>query len=131
MLHLIDICFLPCICLWQISEIQTCLCVVVGHGFVSTSPVFMRNSASHLAGPHDRLAQNNGKSGPHCWEREVSTQFAQQLVTGVTASLLVGGVVWSHICLCIIAATRLLYICTFCMFPCSDLCIFQQFKRFT
>ena len=22
MLHLIDICFLPCICLWQISQIQ-------------------------------------------------------------------------------------------------------------
>ena len=29
LLHLIDICFLPCICLWQISPIQTCLCVVV------------------------------------------------------------------------------------------------------
>ena len=28
-LHIIDICFLPCICLWQISQIQTCLCVVV------------------------------------------------------------------------------------------------------
>ena len=35
-LHLIDIGFLPCICLWQISQIQTCLCVVVGLGFVST-----------------------------------------------------------------------------------------------
>ena len=22
--HLIDICFLPCICLWHISKIQTC-----------------------------------------------------------------------------------------------------------
>ena len=30
--------FLPCICLWQISPIQTCLCVVVGPGFFSTSP---------------------------------------------------------------------------------------------
>ena len=27
LLHLIDICFLQCICLWQISQIQTCLCV--------------------------------------------------------------------------------------------------------
>ena len=30
MLHLIDIGFLPCICLWHISQIQTCLCVVIG-----------------------------------------------------------------------------------------------------
>ena len=35
MLHLIDICFLPCICLWQISQFQICLCVVVGPIFVS------------------------------------------------------------------------------------------------
>ena len=27
LLHLMDICFIPCICLWQISQIQTCLCV--------------------------------------------------------------------------------------------------------
>ena len=46
LLHLIDICFLPCICLWQISQIQTRLCVVVGPGFVSTSPSFMRSSGS-------------------------------------------------------------------------------------
>ena len=39
LLHLIDIFFLPCICLWHISQIQTCLCVVVGPGFVSTSPL--------------------------------------------------------------------------------------------
>ena len=51
MLHLIDICFIPCICLWQISQIQTCLCVVVGPGFVSTSPTLMRRSASHPSGP--------------------------------------------------------------------------------
>ena len=57
-LHLIDIRFLTCICLWQILQIQTCLCVVVGPGFVSTSPAFMKSSASHPAGPHDRFAQN-------------------------------------------------------------------------
>ena len=51
LLHLIDICFLQWICLWQISHIQTCLCVVVGPGFVSTSPAFMRSSAIHPAGP--------------------------------------------------------------------------------
>ena len=28
LLHHIDICFIPCICLWQISQIQTCLHVV-------------------------------------------------------------------------------------------------------
>ena len=33
----------------------TCLCVVVGPGFVSVSPAFMRSSASHSAGPHGRL----------------------------------------------------------------------------
>ena len=34
LLHLMDICFQQCICLWQIWQIQTCLCVVVGPGFV-------------------------------------------------------------------------------------------------
>ena len=41
-----DICFLPCIYLWQISQIHTCLCVVVEPGLVSTSPTFMGSSAS-------------------------------------------------------------------------------------
>ena len=59
LLHLIDICFLTCICLWQILQIQTCLRVVVGPGLVSTSPAFMRNIASHPAGPHGRLVQKN------------------------------------------------------------------------
>ena len=35
----------------------------------------------------------NGKSGPHFWRREGSTQFAHQFVT---ASPLVGCVVWSR-----------------------------------
>ena len=95
LLHLIDICFLPCICLCHISQIQNCWCVVVGPGFVSTSPTFMRSSVSHPAGPHGRLAKKNGKSGSHCWGREVSTQFAQQFVTAVTAPPLIGCVVWS------------------------------------
>ena len=37
----------------------------------------------------------NGKSSPHCWVREVSTQFAQQFVSAVTAPPIVGCVVWS------------------------------------
>ena len=56
LLHLMDICFLTCICLWQISQIQTCLF----NGLVSTSPAFVGSSASHSACPH---AQKNGKSG--------------------------------------------------------------------
>ena len=56
MLHLIDICFLTCICLWQILQIQTCLRVVVGPGLVSTSLAFMMSIASHPVGPHGRLA---------------------------------------------------------------------------
>ena len=54
LLHLMDICFLTCICLWQISQIQTFLFKVVGPGLVSTSPAFVSNSASHAAGPHGR-----------------------------------------------------------------------------
>ena len=95
LLHLMDICFLTCICLWQISQIQTFLFKVVGPGLVSTSPAFVSSSASHPAGPHGRHAQKNGKSGPHCWGRGGSTQFAQQLETTVTAPPLVGCVVWS------------------------------------
>ena len=57
LLHLMDICFLTCICLGQISHIQTSLCVFVGPGFVSTSPAFMRSSASYPLSPHGRLAQ--------------------------------------------------------------------------
>ena len=99
LLHLMDICFLTCICLWQISQIQTFLFKVVGPGLVSTSPAFVSSSASHPAGPHGRHAQKNGKSGPHCWGRGGSTQFAQQLETTVTAPPLVGCVVWSLIVL--------------------------------
>ena len=40
-----------------VSQIQSCLCVVVGLGFVSTSPTIMRNSVSHPVGPHCWLAQ--------------------------------------------------------------------------
>ena len=35
-------------CLWLISQIHTCLCVVAD---------FMRSSARYPAGPHDRLSQ--------------------------------------------------------------------------
>ena len=51
--NLIDICFLACICLWQI---QTFFGVAVEPGLVSTSHTIMRRSASHPAGPLGRIA---------------------------------------------------------------------------
>ena len=57
LLHLMDICFLTCICLWQISQIQTCLFKVLGPGLVSTSPAFVSSSASHQVCPHGRHAK--------------------------------------------------------------------------
>ena len=88
LLHLMDICFLTCICLWQISQIQTFLFKVVGPGLVSTSPAFVSSSASHPAGPHAQKTVNR---------RGGSTQFAQQLESAVTAPPLVVCVVWSLI----------------------------------
>ena len=85
LLHLMDICFLACICLWQISQIQTFLFGVVGPGLVSTSPAFVSNSANHPAGPYAQKTVNRGGS----------TQFAQQFEFAVLAPPLVGCVVWS------------------------------------
>ena len=48
---------LPCICVWQISQIQTCWSMIVGPGFVWTSPAFTRSSASHPVVPNDRFAK--------------------------------------------------------------------------
>ena len=58
LLHLMDICFLTCICLWQISQIKTFLFKVVGPGLVSTSPPFVSNSASHPSRPHGQKTVN-------------------------------------------------------------------------
>ena len=103
LLHLMDICFLTCICLWQISQIQTFLFKVVGPGLVSTSPAFVSSSASHPAGPHGRHA--------HCWGRGGSTQFAQQLESTVTAPPLVGCVVWSPFTEIISSVQHVQYLC--------------------
>ena len=64
LLHLMDICFLTCICLWQISQIQTFLFKVVGPGLVSTSPAFVSSNASHPAGSHGRHAQKTVNRAP-------------------------------------------------------------------
>ena len=75
LLHLIDICFLTCICLWQISQIQTCFRVIVGPRLVSTSPAFMSSIATQPVGGVDTICS-------------VSQ-------TAVTAPTRVGCVVWS------------------------------------
>ena len=64
LLHLMDICFLTGICLLQISQIQTRLFEVVEPGLVSTSPAFVRNSASHPSGPHGLLAKKTINRAP-------------------------------------------------------------------
>ena len=40
------------------------LCVVVGPGFVSTSPVFIRSRVSHPADPHGWLVQKTVNRAP-------------------------------------------------------------------
>ena len=64
LLHIMDVCFLTCICLWQISQIQTFLFKVVGPVLVSTSPDFDSNSASHPAGPHGRHVKKTVNRAP-------------------------------------------------------------------
>ena len=65
LLHLMDICFLTCICLWQISHIQTRLTSVCRTWImISTSPAFVSSSASHPAGPHGRHAQKTVNRAP-------------------------------------------------------------------
>ena len=49
LLHLMDICFLTCICLRQISQVKTFLGFVVRPELVLTSPAFMRSSSSGSA----------------------------------------------------------------------------------
>ena len=63
--------FLTCICLWQISQIQTFLFRVVGPGLVSTPPAFVSNSASHPEGPHGRHAQKTVNRAPNAGGGEV------------------------------------------------------------
>ena len=97
LLHLMDICFLTCICLWQISQIQTFLFKVVGPGLVSTSPRFCEQQRQPSSGSAWPACPKNGKSGPYCWGRGGSTQFAQQLESAVTAPPLEGCFVWSYL----------------------------------
>ena len=60
LLHLMDLCSLTCICLWQISQIQTFLFKVVGPGLVTTSQQQQRHPSSGSAWT---ACPKNGKSG--------------------------------------------------------------------
>ena len=62
--HLIDICFLTCICLWQTSQIQTCLRVVVGSGLVLTSPAFYEEHCQPSSGFAWPACPTNGNQAP-------------------------------------------------------------------
>ena len=89
-------CFITCLCLWQISQIQTCFCVVVGPGFVSTSPALygavLVKSSSGSTWP---AFPKKGKLGPNDGG-VVSTQFSQQSSRiAATAPPLVECVDWS------------------------------------
>ena len=69
---------------------------VVGPGLVSDITRFCEQQHQPSSGSAWPACPKNGKSGPHCWGREGSTQFAQQFLSAVTAPPLVGCVVWSQ-----------------------------------
>ena len=58
MLDHIDIGFLTYICLWQISQVQTCLRVVVGPGLVSTLPEKQCQPSSGSARPFHSILRS-------------------------------------------------------------------------
>ena len=68
-----------CICLWQISQIQTFLFKVVGPGLVSTSPAFVSSSARHPADPHCRHAQKTVNRVPIAGGGEVRYNLHRRL----------------------------------------------------
>ena len=96
MLHLIDICFLTCLCMWQISQIQTCLRVADGPGLVSTSPAFLRSITNYPAGSYDSLAQKTVIGPPLLGGGRSQHNVHKVCQTAVTAPPRVGCVVWSQ-----------------------------------
>ena len=60
LLHLIVFCFLTCICLWEISQIQTCLCEVVGPGLFSTITLFYEEHCQPSRGSAWPACPKNG-----------------------------------------------------------------------
>ena len=88
LLHRMDICFLTCICLWQISQIQTRLFNVVGPGLVSTSPGFVSSSASYPSGPHGRHAHNTVIRAPIAGGGEVRHNLHRSLTLSCLVELL-------------------------------------------
>ena len=64
-LHLIEVCFLFMTDVTNPNDWNVFVCVV-GPGFDSTSPAFVRSRASQAAGSDGWLAQKT-ESGPHLW----------------------------------------------------------------
>ena len=98
LLHLIDIFFLPCICLWPILQIQICLCgcrTLICIDIIR----FYEEQCQPSSGSAWATCPKNGKSGTHYWGRRVSAQFAQQSArTAVTAPPIVRCFDWSQRC---------------------------------
>ena len=127
LLQRIDICFIPCIRLWQISHTQTCLCVVVGPGFASRSPSHIIQRVRMAGLPKTTVIH-------HCWGREVSPLFTQQFLTAMTAPPLIVCVVWSQPCYLILVIHSLLsYHCylIFVIFSLLPLLFFMVFRLYT
>ena len=74
------------LCRWQVQVYVYCAWRIPAHPRCTPCSIQLVRMAG---------MPENGKSGPHCWGREGLTQFAQQLVSAVTAPPLVGCVVWS------------------------------------
>ena len=86
------ICFIPCICLWHISQIHTCcgcwtyICLDITSFYEE-----QRQSSSGCTWPDCPKTVNRA---PHCWGREVYAQLHSSF-TVVTFRPLVGCLVWS------------------------------------
>ena len=71
-----------------------CMCLARGGVGGEGGECFCEQQRPPSSGSAWPACPKNGKSGPHCWGRGGSTQFAQQLESAVTAPPLVGCVVW-------------------------------------
>ena len=70
--------------------------MIAGPGLFSTSPAFMRSSASHLAGPYGRPSPKTINREPLTGEGGVNTICTTVCQTAVTAPPRVSCVVWRH-----------------------------------
>ena len=66
---------------------RTWICLDIAH--------FYEEQVQPFTGSAWPACTENGKLGPHCWGRDVSTLLVRQFLTAVTAPPVVGCVVWS------------------------------------